>query len=199
MALATLVIRYMKCNDVATDTEVQPFIWAISFVSPYRIHVGIGSHILQLQKGPGIFSTHLKLLFADSIVFDTGLAVVRTSVLPKFVRIFGSVRHHKILCLTIIALNCLHSAAIDLMVIFSCAPVHKFWDFFRPGYCVSPRGQWLAASTSNIIIEFIILVMPVPMLWRLNVDRRHKMLTIGMFLAGYWSVVRRVLSTIDNC
>lgn len=104
--------------------------------------------------------------------------VVKTSVLLLYIRVFGAVKQHKITGCIVIILNFVQFVAVNLLVIFTCTPV--------TGHCLDSGKEFLAATISNIMIDVIILAMPMPMLWQLEMSSKQKIGLVGVFAAGYW-------------
>ena len=74
--------------------------------------------------------------------------------------------------------------AICLALIFECHPIPKFWDPFVEGKCVHVQDLYLANGILNVVTDFLVLLVPVPMLWALHVSSRQKFVLGGIFATG---------------
>jgi len=72
--------------------------------------------------------------------------------------------------------------------IFQCTPIHKAWEPLVPGHCLNSYKWWSSSSISNIIIDVLILLWPMPQIWKLQMGRGRVALLFGVFTAGYWYV-----------
>ena len=56
-----------------------------------------------------------------------------------------------------------------LAIIFICHPVQFFWDKTIPGgHCGSDSGILYGVAGPNIATDIAVLVLPLPMIWRLQ-------------------------------
>lgn len=86
--------------------------------------------------------------------------------------------------------------ALTLIAIFQCKPV-KFawqrWDLIHKGTCINYDTFVLVQSSFNLILDLIILVMPMPTLYRLKISTRKKFQIMVMFSLGFIIVVVSIL------
>ena len=83
--------------------------------------------------------------------------------------------------------------AIVLVSIFSCAPIHGYWDHSIPATCIDSRAFYLGNSIANILTDVIILALPVRMIWHLQTSRSQKVaLTLVFGLGGFVVVVSSI-------
>lgn len=47
----------------------------------------------------------------------------------------------------------------------------------------------MGVTIPNVVIDLMILLLPLPMLWRLQIDVKKKAALIINFMLGYWSVI----------
>ncbi|MCJ1234242.1 hypothetical protein MMC14_002201 [Varicellaria rhodocarpa] len=67
---------------------------------------------------------------------------------------------------------------------FGCSPVSKFWTHDTPGHCINIIKADLAYGSMNVISDFFIFVLPLPMVWRLNLTRKEKIGVYLVFMSG---------------
>ena len=145
--------------------------------------VGLGKHIDQI---PGSASELAKLLFIENLIYNTGLTVIKMSVLLFYVRVFGIVLVYRFIFWIVAFLIIGWGISMNCMAAFGCAPIDKAWNSTLPGHCDSLDKTLLGTAISNVVIDFILLVLPVPMLWRLRMEISNKIALVAFFSAGYW-------------
>jgi len=69
-------------------------------------------------------------------------------------------------------------------VIFSCNPVNGFWDRSIPSTCIDSTKFFIGNAVPNMVTDTAILVLPVRMVWRLQMSKKRKVAVSGMFLLG---------------
>ncbi|OMP85575.1 hypothetical protein BK809_0004246 [Diplodia seriata] len=71
-----------------------------------------------------------------------------------------------------------------------CHPVRRYWDPRVPGNCRDPETYWVATSSIGIIMDFIVWLLPMPLLRRLRLPIRQKLgLTAVFALGGFVCIV----------
>ncbi len=75
------------------------------------------------------------------------------------------------------------------------SPVSDFWTVsFTPQRCINEAAHLVSGSVINTFTDFFIVLLPVPIVMRLNLPRRQRiivyMLFAGGILAGIAGVVR---------
>ncbi|KAI2471799.1 hypothetical protein F4781DRAFT_420450 [Annulohypoxylon bovei var. microspora] len=63
--------------------------------------------------------------------------------------------------------------------ILSCVPIEKNWDSSIPGRCLDYGTVTLVIGIFNVLLDFLILGIPMPLLWRLRMSTRRKILLSG--------------------
>uniref|UniRef100_A0A0B7JW50 Rhodopsin domain-containing protein n=1 Tax=Bionectria ochroleuca TaxID=29856 RepID=A0A0B7JW50_BIOOC len=68
--------------------------------------------------------------------------------------------------------------------IFCCIPVRKFWDHDAPGYCIEWGYLHYTLSAINIANDFLLLLFPIPILVKLNVSARVRVILVVTLTCG---------------
>lgn len=148
---------------------------------------GLGRHVDVTSSGD--IETDLKLLYAAYFLFQVGTMVVKSSALLFYGRVFGKLNRR-----FTIALYCTHAfivvffSYLTLSLIFNCTPTQRFWNRALPGHCLNEYAWYLANVIVDVLIDLWVLVLPVPMIWRLQMSYTKRVLVVGAFLCGYWYV-----------
>lgn len=148
------------------------------------IDLGLGIHIQAVP--PDNIEPFLKLLWAIYYIFDTGTAVSKSSALFFYARIFGVTNTRFKYALWLVhAMNIAWLIAILLSVTFMCNPVEKAWKPALDGHCLNTGLLWTGSGITSLIIDVIILVLPLPMLWKLQMKAIRRVQITGVFICGY--------------
>lgn len=70
-----------------------------------------------------------------------------------------------------------------LTQLFGCAPIVKYF-----GHCVISIEVGLAYGSLNFICDLFIIVLPLPMIWRLQLSRKEKLGVTLIFMSGTMQV-----------
>ena len=109
--------------------------------------------------------------------------LTKISILLLYKRIFSSLRFHKVIwgCICFVGAA---GTATTLVAIFSCRPVQAFYDSSVSGTCIDDVQFYLATAIINMMHDFIILVLPIPLVWRLQMPMRNKLVATALFVTG---------------
>lgn len=124
--------------------------------------------------------------------FDIGLTIAKLSALAFYVRIFGWRNNPRRLWKIAIWFGVflvVSYVVVDVPVtITQCRPIRKYWDQSIPGYCVSRDVVFAAMTCYNILADIYILILPMPLIYKLHMKRPKKLLVAATFVIGYRSV-----------
>lgn len=68
--------------------------------------------------------------------------------------------------------------------LFNCYPISSTWDTSVQGHCIDYGLVTLIFGILNIIIDVAMLVYPMPLVWRLQMSTRRKILLSLAFTSG---------------
>ena len=146
---------------------------------------GLGRHISQLD--PGKTALGPKYLYAGVYFYALGITLPKYSAILFYMRIF-------MLNTTLYRINVwialsLVTAWILFAIpstIFQCTPIRKAWIPSTPGHCINNYQWFLGSAISSVIIDFYIMLLPLPVLWKLHAGRSRKLVLTGFFFCAYW-------------
>ncbi|KAL8795742.1 MAG: hypothetical protein Q9195_001793 [Heterodermia aff. obscurata] len=74
---------------------------------------------------------------------------------------------------------------VMFVTIFACRPIRAAWDPSVAGAkCLDLNLAYISQAIMNVITDFVILLLPMPILWGLHLDRNKKLQLIGIFMTG---------------
>lgn len=127
----------------------------------------------------------MQLVFAVSIIYMVGIAVLKFSVILLYQRIFGVNRKFKIVswCLAIF-IFCYTIVGIFIWV-FQYTPVEGAWNPYIKSvdhFDLSALPTVLAAL--NVASDILTVTLPMPLIWRLQMPTKQKVQLVLLFLLG---------------
>ena len=152
------------------------------------ISLGLGRHEIVLP----IKNLELagKIVFASGYLFNTALAFPKFSVLFFYHRIFNKTSRWFYALLWVAgSLNLSWLLTTYFIGTFQCKPVEAAWKTVAGSKCVPIGRIYVGTSTVSTVIDFTIILMPIPMLWGLKTSNRRRALISLIFLCGYWYII----------
>ena len=128
----------------------------------------------------------LKVLWASYFMSDLSVSLSKASVLFFYARVFTTrsrwFRYGLWLGHILVILWWLTSIARCLLF---CEPVDKYWNIQKPGFCRSADGLYLSSAVPSVVIDFYILLLPLPIIGGLSMKLGRKILIIAVFICAY--------------
>lgn len=134
-----------------------------------------------------------KFIYAGNFPYLVIISMTKTSILLFYLRLFGTPGtrpgFRKLLYVTQ-ALVVIWFIGSLIPGIFRCHPVADFWDPLVVGapdvrhYCTNTNTYYLASSAFNVALDFWILVLPLSIVWTLQLRGRRKLGLSAIFLLG---------------
>ncbi|KXG47787.1 uncharacterized protein PGRI_016570 [Penicillium griseofulvum] len=113
------------------------------------------------------------------------MAFVKISIVVFIKRLFGSIRAYIVVSYCLIAFIATWALAALLTNTFQCIPVQYYYDKDLKGHCMSGQVQFFQTMGSIALIEdVIILCMPIPVFWKLQINTRQKIALMLVFSLG---------------
>lgn len=124
-------------------------------------------------------------LYANEILdFPFTVTPAKISILVFYLRIFTT-RSFKIMAYIVGAIVLGHGLGILFAAIFQCWPIAYVWDkTIEGGSCFNQLAFYRYVSPPNILTDVLILIMPLPYVWKLHTRKGQKLALTGVFLLG---------------
>jgi hypothetical protein len=113
--------------------------------------------------------------------------VVKAAILREWVRLFvptGTRGAFFWACHAILWFNVLFYSAILIAADLACTPFAKIWDKTLDGVCLDEKSVEVMSATVNLISDVLILVLPQPIIWKLNMSTQRKIGISIVFTIG---------------
>lgn len=143
---------------------------------------GYGHHVNDLSHENHMQS--LKYFWLDQIAYKACLNLTKASILLLYLRIFGNVKWFRWLCTVLTAIVATYCAISVTVTIFQCTPVTRVYDKTVAGRCIDNSKFWFANAGFSIATDLVILFMPLPMVYVLQLPRVQKAALMAVFTLG---------------
>ncbi|RYP23002.1 hypothetical protein DL767_008927 [Monosporascus sp. MG133] len=147
--------------------------------SPQELVDGKVAHTKQLYF-------YEKAKYTYHVVGTAGLFIVKLSVLLFYRRIFA-VGPFRLVNNACIGITLLWGLAFTFVTAFQCIPVSTIWNELELGYgsaCVKVHPFYFSIAISDLILDVLIYVLPIPHLWKLHLPGKEKLAVVAIFLLG---------------
>ncbi|RAK82539.1 uncharacterized protein BO72DRAFT_491029 [Aspergillus fijiensis CBS 313.89] len=145
---------------------------------------GVGYHIDKiLTEAPWKLVQFQRGIFAGIWVWGLAIALPKLAILAFYLRFFKS-RNERTVTYVLMAIIASTYVAISLAHTFACIPVGYQLNPFKPatGQCFDTKAFYRWMSFPNIVTDVVMLVLPLPMVYRLHTSC-HQKIGLGIIFA----------------
>jgi hypothetical protein len=162
-----------------------------AYQSPVMVQIGSGGHHLEavlLQHPSG--DTLIVRSKIDKVVEMIDYAAIsgaKLVILTLYMRIFSADRRYRIATYVVGAIILANWFAVVIASATACRPFNAYWNFHIRGATCDFRSGiqiWKFVSVPNIATDVMMLVLPLPALYKLHVDIMTKIGLFATFLVG---------------
>jgi hypothetical protein len=162
----------------------------LGYLSPFLAFVFPRVELIQVQH-----------IYSTNVAYCTSATFIKLSILYQYLRLFSETapsttcaryRLARRLTWVLVVLSSVWGVAFVLLAAFSCSPIAKNWNATLPGRCVGwgtkdPDeffAMFLGHSISNLVLDIVVLLLPVPFLSMLRIGGKSKAGLITLFSLG---------------
>ncbi|KAH9906894.1 hypothetical protein F4778DRAFT_723921 [Xylariomycetidae sp. FL2044] len=149
---------------------------------------GLGKHVIVVDN-PKMLTI---LILCDENLYVVGILFIKYSILLLYQRIFPGRSFHKFLLATALVILAWALAAFFCDT-FTCYPIESQWEPSIPGRCINYGTVTFVIGIANVIIDFILFVLPLPILWKLQMSTWRKILFSFALGAGSSACVASIV------
>ncbi|KAK5101415.1 hypothetical protein LTS08_005022 [Lithohypha guttulata] len=126
------------------------------------------------------FST---VIMVASVLYVPCLGFAKFSILSLYRKI-SQLKWFNVCIYILMTIIVCYSIGIIFALIFPCQPIPANWDLSVSGKCIDKAAIYLATAAVNVITDFLILTLPLPMVLRLHMPRGKKIGLVILFVVG---------------
>ncbi|KAL8688973.1 MAG: hypothetical protein Q9218_005243 [Villophora microphyllina] len=200
LALVTLVVAArtwvrlkLTKGGPGTDDWCILVAWALAVAfdaaNIHQRHFGLGQHIYDLPPDIHV-SASLELYYFGEWIYYLTVAVTKVAILNLYLRIAVEPHFRRIIWACMIFVIITATGCISASIL-QCTPIHKAWDAARvvPGSCIKVNTLFFANAGLDIFQDALIYVLPMRMLYQLQIPKRQKVALMMVFAVGGFVVV----------
>lgn len=155
---------------------------------------GLGYHeIAILTSEPAKLVVWAKFVLAGPMVDLAAVLFSKLAILAIYLRIF-TFRSFRIACWALAAVLVANWFAFTVTAFMMCTPLNYLWNQrVVGGHCFNIDAFYRWSALPNIVTDLVMLILPLPVVWRLHTSRSIKIgLTITFATGSMYVVVTPV-------
>ena len=108
----------------------------------------------------------------------------KISILILYLRLFKVNRLFRYVDFALMALVISYCTSLLLAILFGCQPLARIWNSSIPGTCLNLTAIDFTIGGFNIFTDAAILVLPLPLVWKLHVTKARMIGLVAVFATG---------------
>ncbi|KAK0652393.1 hypothetical protein B0T16DRAFT_346748, partial [Cercophora newfieldiana] len=175
----------LRCfgRDDGVMVAAQALTLASAIAIGLEAQYGLGRHTWTVP--PENLIPYMKAFYASIVVYNIAVCLTKISILLQYKRLFSNPIMQRI---TLWALCFLAAWAVALAFLLTliCQPVSAFWNPTVSGKCLDAPTIWYIMAGVNLVSDFAILTLPMPVIKSLQLPQRQKIMLIAVFCLGFF-------------
>jgi hypothetical protein len=124
------------------------------------------------------------MVITAAVLYVPCLGLAKFSLLLFYYRM-SRLRWLRTLSIVVMVVVVGYSVSTVFALIFPCHPIRKSWDVtVVDGSCINRGAVYLVQAITNIVTDVILLLLPIPMVWRLQMPVIQKFGLVFIFVVG---------------
>jgi hypothetical protein len=143
---------------------------------------GEGHHTWDIPKHE--YSQLRMWLYASTVLYTFGAFLTKVTLLLLIARVFSIRKLVSRAIYAFIFFLILAYSPIQILKIRVCTPIRRYWDPNVPGVCLNQEVLFICDISLAILTDLLILLIPIPLVWRMNSTWRKKLKIMLLLGAG---------------
>lgn len=137
------------------------------------------------DNGQGLISSICasQEFYVTTLLYIFCAAAAKLSLSIFYLRLSPSMWYRRCSCATAGIIG-LYSFIMIWCMAFACSPVVKIWRFNVDGTCLDGHALHTAAASMNTLTDIMLLGLPIPMVYGLQMPIKRRVAALGIFAAG---------------
>lgn len=123
-------------------------------------------------------------LFITEFVYGLLIPTEKTSILLLYLRLFNIHHWFRYTTYAMIAYIWAWGVSESIVAVAQCKPVAYQWNKQLDGTCIDQLAYFRWVSVPNVIHDLAMLILPVPVVWQLQIPGRQRLALLALFLFG---------------
>ena len=122
---------------------------------------------------------------ANVAVLSSLMFIIKLTAGLLYLRLFGSNGKLKIAVWSVLFFSFGYSVSGIAISIWRCSPRSKAWEVkMVGGACHDHSWRLVMFGAFDVFADFIMLIVPLPILWKLQLPKRQKIILTAVFMTG---------------
>ncbi|KAK7516890.1 uncharacterized protein IWZ02DRAFT_381780 [Phyllosticta citriasiana] len=197
LAGLAVIARWYTRACLMRQLRLEDWLVLFSLILSVAMTAVIGVEVRTAESGPEkvnkeFLAEMARLVLSSNILYQILINVTKSSFLIQYLRLFQVQWIHracKVSLVVILGIMCWGVFG----GIFLCKPVRRYWDPSTPGTCMDIQMYWFSTAGIGVIMDFVVWLLPMPLIKGLNLPMRQKLSVFAVFALGGFVCIVSIL------
>ncbi|EMC98971.1 hypothetical protein BAUCODRAFT_45393, partial [Baudoinia panamericana UAMH 10762] len=162
-----------------------------STIAIYQTRWGLGLNAVDFPLTNAVpFS---RVQYAGGPIYCLALLGFKGSLLTSYLRLAGFNSTYRRILYAVLGLVVANQLIYTFLLSFACRPVAKQWDPTLPGTCIDQLASYFGLGGSSLGFDILIILLPFPILQRLQLSLGKKLAVGGLFALGFFVSIIQII------
>ncbi|KAJ5602901.1 hypothetical protein N7537_005857 [Penicillium hordei] len=134
-----------------------------------------------------------RIQYTGGPIYCLAVLGFKVALLSSYLRIAGIIKPYRKVIAAAIVVCVVNQLIFAIIISVSCIPVAKQWDSSLKGSCIDTIPFYFALGGTSIVLDLIIIALPLPVLWKLQLRLKQKALLGCLFALGFFVTVIQII------
>ncbi|PKS12632.1 hypothetical protein jhhlp_000840 [Lomentospora prolificans] len=183
------IINQMGIDDWAAIITLL-IVWGDGIIIALSTKYGLGRHVYAID--PTLIPNYLQCFWISIVLYCAALLAAKLTFLFQYYRIMAVQHMRKVYIIAIVIVGAWGLSQL-LIGLLMCRPIQGFWDSTVEATCIPNYPQFYINAAGNIATDIAVFLLPIPVIKHLNLARTQRMILIGIFSLGFFTVAISVI------
>ncbi|KAH6977609.1 hypothetical protein EDB80DRAFT_826136 [Ilyonectria destructans] len=192
LSTRAFIVKNVGAEDVLIAIA---FLFGLTLSTLYMLSTryGEGLHIEYLE--PVNVPIYTRVMLSQGLIYGLCQMFIRLSYLSLYLRIAPHKTYRLVLYVSMVLVSAF-GIAVSVVPMLLCLPFKKLWQLDIPGQCINISAFYMFITTTNIVFDIAIYIMPLHILWSLNLPKRQRIGLVLVFGLGFLVLVASVFRLV---
>ncbi|KAI0481248.1 hypothetical protein GGR56DRAFT_688849 [Xylariaceae sp. FL0804] len=202
LAVIAVSLRLYTRKFMLKQVGIDDYMAALSLVGMVIVAIiqflhsqhGLGRHLWDLSSDE--ISGFLMYFWFGLVFYNITLLFIKLTLFFQYFRIIEQVDRYRRVYIGLMTIVVSWTLAQIFVMIFTCSPVAGYWDISLNPTCLPEVKIQTVNAIGNMITDVIVLLLPMPVVWKLSLKKAQKLALMGIFGLGFFTCVISMLRLV---
>ena len=151
---------------------------------PPHVNLGYILRVCHALYGASLILTCGQVGYVVQILYPLSVTGTKLAILLFYLRLFPMKSFRRCIKGLMVFFGVI-GAVVTFVAIFQCRDVEDAWEIALPTNCLTQTSMLEGQAIFNLLSDVIIILLPIPVIWRLHMSLKRRLVLLGLFMIGF--------------